>query len=192
MLPEYFAIIGALIASIGGLYYLYQTIIGKTKPNRITWVLWFILPMITFAAQRVQGVDSLSWATFVSGFTPLLVLIVSLFKKKAYWKTQPLDYVLMAAALASIVLWMVTRNPNLAILLIIVADVFASLPTVIKAIKHPETESWVAYAISTVGFTISILAIHTFDIQNAAFVIYLVSINGLIAIVASRKPLRKA
>ena len=34
MLPEYFAIIGAIIGSLGGFYYLYETIVGKAQPNR--------------------------------------------------------------------------------------------------------------------------------------------------------------
>lgn len=187
MLPEYFAIIGAVIASMGGLFYLYQTIRGKTKPNRVTWLLWWILPMIVFVAQRVQGVESLSWVTFVAGFTPLLVVIASLFNKKAYWKTMPIDYVLMAAAFIGVILWFTTKDANLAILFTLAADFFASVPTLIKAFKHPETESWVAYAISAFGFGISIFAIHTFDFQNAAFVIYLALINGILAIAASRR-----
>ena len=35
MLPEYCTIIGAIIGSLGGFYYLYETIAGKTQPNRI-------------------------------------------------------------------------------------------------------------------------------------------------------------
>ncbi len=188
MLPEYFAIVGAVIASMGGFYYLYQTIIGKTQPNRITWLLWWLLPMITFVAQRVQGVEVLSWATFAAGFTPLLVVIASFFNKKAYWKTTSLDYVLMGAALLGIMLWFLTKEPNVAILTIIIADFFASLPTIIKSFRYPETESWAAYAISAIGFCVTILAISTYNFQNAAFVIYLAFINGIIALSASRKP----
>lgn len=187
MLPEYFVIVGAIVASLGGLYYLYQTIIGKTKPNRVTWLLWWMLPMIIFAAQRVQGVESLSWVTFIAGFTPLLVVIASFFNKNAYWKTMPIDYVLMAAAFAGIILWFFTKDPNIAILLTMIADLCAGIPTLIKSLKHPETESWVAYAISAVGFCIAILAISTFNFQNAAFVIYLAAMNGTMAILASRK-----
>ena len=83
MLPEYFAIIGAVIGSIGGLYYLHETIIGKAKPNRVTWLLWGLFPMIIFAAQRAQGVEGLSWASFAAGFTPILILLASFLNKEA-------------------------------------------------------------------------------------------------------------
>jgi hypothetical protein len=187
MIPEYFAVIGAVVASIGGFYYLFDTITGKTKPNRVTWLLWGLFPMIIFVAQRAQGVEGLSWATFAAGFTPFLILLASFINKEAYWKTQPRDYCLMGAAFAGIILWALTDNPNLALTFSLLADVFAGLPTFIKAYKYPETESWVAYAISTFGFGISVLAIQTYTFENYAFVIYLFIMNGLLAYFASRK-----
>ncbi|HEY8886361.1 MAG TPA: hypothetical protein VIM31_02555 [Candidatus Microsaccharimonas sp.] len=191
MLPEYFAIIGAIIASAGGFYYLYETIRGTTKPNRVTWLLWGLLPMITFVAQRFQGVEGLSWVSFAAGFTPLLVVAASFLNKKAYWKTQPLDYALMGAATMGIILWAITKEPNLAILFALLADLLASIPTIIKSLKHPETESWIAYAISTVGFGIALLAIHVFNFENSAFVIYLFSIQIILTALTIRAPLKK-
>ena len=187
MIPEYFAVIGAVIASIGGFYYLVETIRGKTKPNRVTWFLWGLFPMIIFVAQRAQGVEGLSWASFAAGLTPFLILLASFINKEAYWKTEPRDYVLMGAAIVGIALWALTDNPNLAIVFSLVADIFAGLPTFIKAYKYPETESGVAYAISTFGFGISILSIQAYTFENYAFVIYLFLMNGLLAILASRK-----
>ncbi|HRN90350.1 MAG TPA: hypothetical protein PK265_00280 [Candidatus Saccharibacteria bacterium] len=190
MLPEYFAIIGAVIASFGGLYYLYETIVGKSKPNRVSWLLWGVMPLIIFVAQRVQGVEGLSWISFAAGFTPLLIVAASFLNKKAYWKTKPLDYILMIAALAGVALWFITSDPNMATLLVLVADLLAGIPTVLKSIKHPETESWIAYLISTVGFGIGILAIHSFNFEHAAFVIYLFAIQLLLTLLTVRAVFR--
>ena len=187
MLPDYFAIVGAVVASLGGLYYLYETILGKSQPNRITWLLWGIFPMITFIAQRAQGVEGLSWVTFASGFTPLLVFGASFINKKAYWKSRPFDYYLMLAACVGIVLWALTDNANIAIAFALLADFLAAVPTIIKCYRHPQTESWVAYALSTFGFLLGMLAIKEFDFQNVAFVTYLFLVNGLMAALSARK-----
>lgn len=187
MIPEYFAVIGAGIGSVGGFYYLYETITGKAKPNRVTWLLWGLFPMIIFVAQRAQGVEGLSWATFAAGFTPFLIVLASFLNKKAYWKTEPRDYYLMAGAVLGIVLWFLTRNPNVAILFSLTADLLAGLPTLIKAYRHPETESWIAYAISTLGFGIGILAIPSFTFENYAFIGYVFALNGSLAVLASRR-----
>ena len=188
MIPEYFAVVGAIVGSLGGFYYLYDTIRGNAKPNRVTWLLWGLFPMVIFVAQRAQGVEGLSWATFAAGLTPLLIVLASFLNKKAYWKTEPRDYYLMAAAIAGIILWALTDDPNLAILLSLVADVLAGLPTLIKAYRHPETESWIAYAISTLGFGVGVLAIPSFTFEHAAFISYVFVLNGLLAVLASRRP----
>jgi hypothetical protein len=187
MIPEYFAVIGAVIGSLGGFYYLFDTITGKAKPNRVTWLLWGLFPMIIFVAQRVQGVEGLSWVTFAAGFTPFLILLASFANSEAYWRTERRDYYLMGAAIAGIVLWALTDNPTLAIVFALLADILAGVPTVVKAYRHPETESWVAYAISTLGFGISILAVQNHTFEDLAFVVSIFVMNGLLAYLSSRK-----
>jgi hypothetical protein len=186
MLPEYCAIIGAIIGSLGGCYYLYETIVGKAQPNRISWLLWGIFPMVIFVAQRAQGVEDLSWTSFVAGFMPLLIVAASFLNKKAYWRSEPRDYYLLAAAIMGIVLWAITGNPSLALLFSLLADVLAGVPTLIKSYSHPHSESWIAYAISTFGFGMSILSIQTHNFENTTFVVYLFILNGALAVLASR------
>lgn len=191
MLPEYFSIIGALVASLGGLYYLYLTIRGKVQPNRVTWLLWGLFPMIIFIAQRAQGAEGVSWVTFAAGFTPLLIVTASFLNKKARWKTQPRDYALLAAALMGLALWFFTKDANLAILCTLIADIFAGIPTVIKAAKHPESENWLAYAVSVTGFIIGILSIQVFNFENAAFILTMAIMNSIIVALCLRKPTRR-
>lgn len=186
MLPESFALVGALIGSLGGFYYLFETLVGKAQPNRITWLLWGIFPMVIFVAQRAQGVAGVSWASFAAGLTPLLVVTASFFNRKAYWKSEPRDYVLMAAAILGLLLWALTDKPNLALLFSLLADVLASVPTLLKSYRHPHSESWVAYAVSAVGFGISLLSVQTHNVENTAFVAYLFILNGTLALLASR------
>lgn len=186
MLPDSFAVVGALIGSLGGWYYLYETIVGRAQPNRVTWLLWGTFPLIIFVAQRVQGVEGQSWVSLIAGSTPLLIVAASLLNKQAYWKTQRRDYVLMAAAILGIVLWAVTDNPNLALLFALLADVLAAVPTLIKAYTHPASESWLAYAISAFGFGISVLALQTYSFENAAFVLNVFLMNFALAVLSVR------
>lgn len=188
MLPDYCAILGAIIGSLGGFYYVYETLLGKAQPNRITWLLWGLFPLVIFVAQRAQGVERVSWASFVAGLTPLLIVAASFFNRQAYWKSEPRDYYLMAAALLGILLWAITHKPNLALLFALVADVLAGIPTLIKAYRYPQSESWIAYAVSACGFGISFLSVQIYNFENATFVAYLFILNVALAVLASRSP----
>jgi hypothetical protein len=187
MLPDYCAIIGAIIGSLGGFYYVYETLLGKAQPNRITWLLWGIFPLIIFVAQRAQGAERVSWASFAAGLIPLLIVAASFFNQKAYWKSQPRDYYLMAAAILGILLWAITDRPNLALLFALLADVLAGIPTLIKAYRQPQSESWIAYAVSAFGFGISFLSVQIYNFENATFVAYLFILNVALAVLSSRQ-----
>ncbi|MEK9178462.1 MAG: hypothetical protein AAB801_01630, partial [Patescibacteria group bacterium] len=64
MLNENFVYVGLFIASLGNIVYLIQTLRGKVQPNRVTWFLWALAPLIAFAAQIKQGVGVQSLLTF--------------------------------------------------------------------------------------------------------------------------------
>ncbi len=181
MIPEYFALIGSVIASSGGFYYLYCTIKGTVQPNRMTWFFWGAFPMIAFVAQLSQGVELIAWATFASGLTPILIVLASYLNPKAYWQIQKSDYLFALIAIIGVVLWQVTDNANLAITFALLADLAVALPTITKSYTNPDSESPLAFVLSTVGFLLAIAAVQSWTYESAAFVVYLAFINGLIA-----------
>jgi hypothetical protein len=188
MLPEYFAVIGSVIASAGGIYYAYLTFKGRVKPNKVTWLFWSAFPMIAFAAQLSQGVGLVAWATFVAGAPPVLVLVGSLFNKDAYWQTRPIDYWFAGAGVLSVVAWQATNIPNIAFTFALLADLLVALPTFIKTYQFPETENWKAYGVSAFGFLLAVLAVPEWTFDKYAFVVYLFLLNLGIAVLAARRP----
>ena len=188
MLPEYFAVIGSVVASLGGVYYAYLTFKGKVQPNKVTWFFWGAFPMIAFAAQLAQGVGLVAWATFVAGAPPVLVLIGSFFNKQAYWQTRRIDYGFAAAGVLSVVAWQLTAIPNIALVFALLADLLVALPTVLKAYRFPQTENWKAYGVSAVGFLVAVMAVHEWLFEHFAFVVYLFLVNLGMAVLAARRP----
>ncbi len=43
---QYLVLLGAAIQMVGVVSYLKDTLKGVTKPNRVTWLLWSIAPLI--------------------------------------------------------------------------------------------------------------------------------------------------
>jgi hypothetical protein len=77
-------------------------------------------------------------------------------------------------------------SPILAILLAAIADLFATLPTVFKAWKHPETETLYTYFVGLFTASIVIPAIPVWNIENSAFQVYLLIANTVLFLTVLR------
>jgi len=173
MLNEKFIILGALLSFSGGLSYFIDTLKGKNQPNRVSWFLWALAPMIAFAAELEKGVGLTSLMTFMAGFNPLLIIIASFLNKKSYWKLNKMDYVYGSISLFAIIIWQITGEGNLAILFSILADGLAAIPTIVKSYYKPESESGTAFLLSMISAILTLLTIKDWTFAHWGFPLYI-------------------
>lgn len=190
MIPENFIFIGILAQIVGVSGYLIDTLKGKIQPNRVTWFMWMLAPMFAFAAEINQGVGIASFATFIVGFMPILVFIGTFVNKKAQWKLEKIDLICGLLSIIGLILWMITKIGNLAILFGILADGLAAIPTIIKSYKYPESENDWAYWGTFINGGIALLVIQKWDFQHYGFPLYLLFL-GIILILLIRLKLGK-
>ncbi len=181
MLNENFVFVGVLFNIIGGIGYLVGTLKGTTKPNRVTWLLWALAPLIAFSAQINQGVGIRALLTFMVGFNPLLIFLASFVNRNAHWKITRFDMVCGILSVLGLILWSLTSNPNLAIALSITADGLASLPTVVKAYKFPETETSTVFFGGAISAFVTLLTIKTWSFAYYGFPVYILLICVVLA-----------
>lgn len=182
MLNENFVILGSIITFIGGASYLFDTIKGKIQPNRVSWFLWALAPLIAFFAEIKQGVGIQSLLTFTVGFIPFLVFIASFVNEKSFWKIEKIDIICGVLSLLGLVSWYITKVGNVAIFFSILADGLASFPTLIKAYQEPETENSHVFSANAISGVITLLTIRVWNFQNFGFPLYIVLMMGAIAI----------
>ncbi|OGE64555.1 hypothetical protein A3I48_03530 [Candidatus Daviesbacteria bacterium RIFCSPLOWO2_02_FULL_36_7] len=173
MLNENFVILGFVIATLGGLKYLVETIQGRVKPNRVTFFIWALAPLIAFTAEIKQGVGIQSLMTFGVGFGSLLIFIASFVNKKAQWKLGLFDFTCGVLSLMGILFWYITRSGNIAITFSIIADGLAALPTIVKSFRYPETENSWAYLTAAISASLTLLTIDSWDFAHYGFPVYI-------------------
>jgi len=180
MLPSSFVIVGTLIGAVGAMVYLVDTVKGKVKPNRVSFLLWSIAPFIAFAAQIKQGVGLESVMTFSTGFLPITTFAASFVNKNAEWKVTRFDLLCGFLSLVGLVLWLITKVGNVAILFSILADGLAAVPTIVKAYHYPDTELAWPWIATSFGVVLTLLTLSKITFANSGFIIYIMLVNTLI------------
>lgn len=173
MINENFVFVAGLITFIGIFLYALSTFRGKTQPNRVTWVLWTIVPLITFFAQLSESVGLIAVFSLAYALGPMLVVIASFANKKAYWKLTLFDITCGIISFIAVLLWLITGDGVVAIIFSILADFAAGLPTLIKGFKAPETENISAFAVGIIGSLITLATINAWNLASYIFPLYI-------------------
>jgi hypothetical protein len=169
MIDERFVYLAFVFNLIGTSSYLYEVIKGRAKPHKVTWFLWALAPLIAFAAQINQGVGISALMTFAVGFGPLVIFIASFFNKKSDWQITKFDLFCGAISIFALILWGLTKDAFLALVLAMAADGVACIPTYLKSYKHPETEDYRAYLFAGISALITLATIQTWSFLYYGF-----------------------
>lgn len=186
-LAHWLVLFSVVLVLSGSFAYIRDMFRGKSKPNLVTWGLWAFAPLIATGAALSADADG--WATvriFMSGFGPLLIFIFAFIIRQSYWKLSRFDYACGILSIIALLLWLGANSPLIAILLLAVADLLATLPTIIKAWKYPKTETLYTYFIGLLAAIIIVPAIPVWNIENSAFQIYLIIANTALFIIVFR------
>ena len=152
---------------------------GETKPNAVSFFLWTVLQGIALVAQIKAGA---SWSIVIVFFVTMNTAIITVLALIGYGyrKYGKIDLFCFILAVAAIVGWQVTGSPVVAIILAVVADFFASYPTVAKTYREPRSEQLTGWMLITIASILGVLSTDRWDIANLAFPMYLVLVNGTI------------
>ncbi len=185
MINVHFVIVGAAISLAGALVYAWDTLRGRTHPNRVTWLLWGVIPLVAFWVEVQSGVGLQALMTLSIGLGPLFVLAASFFNRTAVWQVRRLDYVCASLSVAGIGVWVVSERGALAISAAIVADFLAGLPTLLKAWRAPETESAAAYWGALANATITLLTVTVVTFAVLAFPVFIAASASILIVLTT-------
>jgi len=187
MLPENIIYLSVVISIIGYLYYLKDIFYGKTRPNLVSWFLWMLAPFIGVFFQIKAGAGLSVLPVFLAGFGPLIVIIVSFFRKNMLWKITKLDIFCGVLSLLALVFYVITHNLGISILFAILSDGLAGVPTLIKSWKFPETEAVGGYLPGIFNNILGLFIIKNWTFSIYSFSVYLILMNVTIVFFIYRK-----
>ena len=172
-LHDLFGIIAFIISAIAFIPYFISIFKGKTEPSTASWWTWTILALVATASSFAAGAD---WQVLILPawlcLSQLAVAIVSIKYGDNHWDLR--NKLCVAGAFVSIVLWIVTGNPLIALGLTILADLFASIPNFRHVAKNPELEDRFAWSLGWLSALLEIFAIKNWNFASSGWAIYFI------------------
>lgn len=182
-------IVATILGIIGAIPYIYDTYRKKTKPHRVAWFLFLILSIIALTSQFALGArESLIFYTwFVVNNT--IIFSLSMRKKGGYGDVSKLNIFCLALALLAIVVWKTTDSPLLALICVLIADGIGALLVLVKAYKHPGTETTIMWVLGSIASFLNLLAVGSWkpELLAAPLQIFVLSVGIVLAIVIGKR-----
>ena len=177
MSVKLFLALSASLTSIAAyIPYIIDIFRNKTKPHLFSWLVWSILVAIAFASQVAGGERTGAWLMGIN--TIFCLFITGLSFKKGTKDIQLIDWICMFGALIALALWIITKTPFLSVIMIIITDALAFIPTFRKSFNKPYQETIISYILHVTKFVIGLTALKTVSVITALYPAYLVFANG--------------
>jgi hypothetical protein len=183
---EIYGTISTLIALISNGAYFISVVRKKTHPHVFSWTIWGVLTGITFFAQRSADAGPGAWHMAVNSAICFIVAGLAVTRGRPDIKRS--DIVSFACALVALPLWYLTRQPLIAVLIVIGVEAFAYYPTFRKSWRRPHEELALTYSLDCLRCLISLLAMDSYSLTTVLYPSFIVIINiALVSLLLRRR-----
>lgn len=170
-----------IISIIGIVPYMIGIIHGKVRPERVTWFVWSLILALGIASYAEAGGSDSTWFLIGDFLITFGVFLLSLWKGAG--GLNRLDLACLGIALCGLALWQTSSLPLLGIVGALTADAVALLPTILKALKDPNSESASTFGFSSLAAMCGVLAVGEWNGVLLFYPVYLFIANFVTAIV---------
>ncbi|MCU0660606.1 MAG: hypothetical protein MUD00_03305 [Candidatus Pacebacteria bacterium] len=180
-MKEIVAIIAALLAFVGNISYLRDVFKGRVRPHPYTWCIWSIVSMTTFFGGLAKGAGIGALPTGVAeGFT----IIIFLFSLKYLFQGNAADIRMtdnyfLVICLLGLIPWAITKDPTISVVIVVLIDIIAFIPTLRKTWQCPVTEKPLLYEMNAIRHVLTLFSLQTYNIATMFHSIAMICTNTI-------------
>jgi hypothetical protein len=158
----------------------------RTRPSVASWWIWTAVGGCLCASYFAAGARASIWTPLSYAIGPLVTAVLALrYGERSFSR---FDRGCLAVAALSILLWMCTGSPLLALGLNIGVDALGALPTLRKSWHDPGSEDRLAWGLFLFGNSLNLFAVTSWSFASASYPIYLFLIALLMSLLLLRSP----
>ncbi len=188
-MKEIIAIVAAGLAFVGNISYLKDIFKGRVQPHPYTWFVWSIVSMTTFFGGLAKGAGIGALPTGVAeGFTIIIFLfsLKYLFQGKA-GHIRAIDSYFLAICLLGLIPWALTKDPTISVVIVVLIDIVAFIPTLRKTWAHPNTEKPLLYEMNVARHVLTLFSLQTYNVATMFHSIAMICTNTIMTAFIKRK-----
>lgn len=186
---QLFGVLAGVLSFSAYTLYIYKTLKGKTKPNKATWWILTLIGVIISSSYYAGGARATMWIALSYVLGPLIIAITSIKYGEGEWES--LDKWCLFVAIISAFVWYFSKSPQIALVMNIVMDFIALVPTIKKSYLRPEGEDRPAWTLESISGLINLFAIEIWSFSLYFYPLYLIFINGIITTLLYRPFLKR-
>lgn len=177
-MKELFAIAALAVSLAANAPYIIETIQGKAKPERISWLLWTMLGATYFGSAVLAGGATLF--TFGELIGPVIIFILAL--KFGVGGKSRFDLISLTVALVAFVLLLLTQDVLLSLVLALIVDGIGAMLTIRKLHVDPSSESRGFWLLGAVSSLLAVFSLSTYNVETLLFPLYVFILSTYIVI----------
>jgi hypothetical protein len=178
---QFFGLLSGVLPILGVIPYDRDILGHKTKPHRGSFLIWSILGAIAFFSQAAKGA---TWSLFLPGADTVATLSIFVLSiRYGIGGLSKRDAIGLACAAVGLVLWYLTKQPLVALLLTIGIDAVGTVLTLIKTWEDPESETFVSWLLAALGGLFAVFAVGKISFTLLVYPLYILVANAAVNVV---------
>lgn len=188
-MTETLVVIASLLAVVGNIPYLIDTIKNKITPHPYTWLIWSIVSCIIFFGQVSKGAGIGAIPTAASEVFTIIIFFFSL--KNGFKNIKKIDTIFLAIALLGIIPWILTKDPTISVIIAVSIDLVAFVPTIRKTWKNSTTETPILYSMNVLRHILMLLTLQAYNIATMLHSIAMITTNTIMTTIILKNKRKK-
>jgi hypothetical protein len=173
-------ILSVVMAILAAVIYVFQTLRGEVRPHPLSWFLFGILSATGYWVQRDQGANQGSWTLLAMTVICFLFVAASVARGERSFSRQ--EWAFVVAGGAVFVVYLFTREANIAAALTTVVDALGYGPTFLRGWTHPKKDSVTSFALNGAKFVPSLMAMDPISFATSFYPATLLVLNAAVSI----------
>jgi len=179
---DYKTLLGLLTLGIGivayGTYFR-QILLKQVTPHPFSWLIWGFVESIAFFAMFVKHAGAGAWATGLTGLCCFTIAGLAFFYSKKL-EIFKIDWLFLTLAVISLILWILTKDPTMSVILLTLTDALGMAFTLRKSYFDPFQESASLFGLSGIRSGIAVFALQSYNLSTWLYPTALVFTNALV------------